>query len=371
MNIYNGFSKQYRKKHAEKTLFLIISQVATLLFSSTSVFAISKAKLFIKNHPVKFGFSIFTISTLIILVYIGLSKIDKLIDIIIKFEKKQHAKEEEDEYGKIPKGLIEEEVAASLSPAELILRKEDGQSDIYKLRPNIEFWIGRSEDNELTLKDELVSELHAKIRPQHEGYVLYDFHSHNDTKIKSKKVLKHILKNNDEINIGKQIISFKQETGKLDAFLGRKTDKGKGAQLGGTKGKAVLVKYIVYAPGQPMLEKQTYAKNISESHICIRTDKYVPETGATIEMQIQFPNDEVINEILGDVLSCRQTSLKDEYELDIEFSGLPEEKQQIISNYIKTSRRKLGKVKHLGEKFPKAPSGLSKGTCFKLENNNK
>ena len=309
-----------------KSSSLVICQVAALLFSSTSVFAISKFELFIKDHPVKFGFSIFTISTLIILVYIGLSKIDKLIDIIIKFGQKQHAKEEENEYEKIPKGLIEEKVALSLSPAELIWRKDGGESEIYKLRPNIEFWIGRSEDNELILEDELVSRLHAKIRPQHEGYVLYDLHSYNGTKIKGKKVLKHILKNNDEINIGKQIINFKQKIGKPE---------NKDTQLGAIKGKEVLVKYIVYAPGQAMLEKQAYAKNISESHICIRTDKYVPETGATIEMQIQFPNDEIINEILGNVLSCRQTSLKDEYELDIEFSGLSEEKQQIISNYIK------------------------------------
>jgi len=43
----------------------------------------------------------------------------------------------------------------------------------------------------------------------------------------------------------------------------------------------------------------------------------------------------LINGILENVLSCRQTFLKDEYELDIEFSGLPEEKQQIISNYTK------------------------------------
>ena len=136
------------------------------------------------------------------------------------------------------------------------------------------------------------------------------------------------MKNNDEINIGKQIINFKQETGKLEnKELQPETIKEK---------DELLVKYIVYAPGQPMLEKQTYAKNISESHICIRTDKYVPETSATVEMQIQFPNDEVINEILGNVLSCRQTSLKDGYELDIEFSELPEEKQQIISNYIKS-----------------------------------
>jgi len=311
-----------------KSLFLIICQVAALLFSSTSVFAISKAELFIKDHPFKFGFSIFAISCLVILVYVGISKINKLIDIIMRFEQKQHAKEEEDEYKEVPRGLIEEEVALSLSPAELIWRKDGGQSDIYKLRPNIELWIGRSEDNDLVLEDELISRLHAKIRPQHEGYVLYDLHSYNGTKIKGKKILKHILKNNDEINIGKQIINFKQETGKLEnKELQPETIKEK---------DELLVKYIVYAPGQPMLEKQTYAKNISESHICIRTDKYVPETSATVEMQIQFPNDEVINEILGNVLSCRQTSLKDGYELDIEFSELPEEKQQIISNYIKS-----------------------------------
>ncbi len=317
----------------KKTLFLVSCQVIALLFSSTSVFAVSKAELFIKDHPFKFGFSIFAIPCLVILVYVGISKINKLIDIIMRFEQKQHTKEEEDEYEKIPKGLIEEEVALSLSPAELIWRKEGGESETYKLRPNIEFWIGRSEDNDLVLEDELISRLHAKIRPQHEGYVLYDIHSYNGTKIKGEKVLKHILKNNDEINIGKQIMNFKQGTGKLDALLEKEN---KDSQQGTIKEKEeLLVKYIVYAPGQPMLEKQAYAKNISESHICIRTDKYVPETGATIEMQIQFPNDEVINEILGNVLSCRQTLLKDEYELDIEFSELSEKKQQIISNYIK------------------------------------
>ena len=317
----------------KKTLFLVSCQVIALLFSSTSVFAVSKAELFIKDHPFKFGFSIFAIPCLVILVYVGISKINKLIDIIMRFEQKQHAKEEEDEYKEVPRGLIEEEVALSLSPAELIWRKEGGESETYKLRPNIEFWIGRSEDNDLVLEDELISRLHAKIRPQHEGYVLYDIHSYNGTKIKGEKVLKHILKNNDEINIGKQIMNFKQGTGKLDALLEKEN---KDSQQGTIKEKEeLLVKYIVYATGQPMLEKQAYAKNISESHICIRTDKYVPETGATIEMQIQFPNDEVINEILGNVLSCRQTLLKDEYELDIEFSELSEKKQQIISNYIK------------------------------------
>ena len=320
----------------KKTLFLVICQAIAVLFSSTSVFAVSKAELFIKDHPVKFGFSTFAIPVFIILLYIGISKIDKLIDIIIKFGRKQHAKEEEEAYKEVPRGLIEEEVAASLSPAELILRKEGGQSDIYKLRSNIELWIGRSEDNDLVLEDELISRLHAKIRPQHEGYVLYDLHSYNGTKIKGKKILKHILKNNDEINIGKQIINFKQETGKLDTFLEREKKENKDLQSGNIKSKdKVLVKYIVYAPGQPMLEKQAYAKYISENHIYIRTDKYVPETSATVEMRIQFPNGDVVNEILGNILSCKQTSLKDEYELGIEFSELPEEKQKIISNYTK------------------------------------
>jgi len=48
------------------------------------------------------------IPVFIILLYIGLSKIGKLIDIIVRFEKKQHAKEEEEAYKEVPKGLIEE-----------------------------------------------------------------------------------------------------------------------------------------------------------------------------------------------------------------------------------------------------------------------
>jgi len=45
----------------------------------------------------QFGFSVFTIPTLIIMFYIGISKIGKLIDMIINFDKKQHVKEEENE----------------------------------------------------------------------------------------------------------------------------------------------------------------------------------------------------------------------------------------------------------------------------------
>ncbi len=325
-----GSTNSTEKRYAKKLLFLIISQVATLLFSPTSVFAVSKFELFIKDHPFRFGFSLVFFSLFIVLIPMYVFEIvkfiNKLIEIITGFEEKKDIKEKENEYRKAPRGLIEEEVALSLSPAELIWRKEVGKLETYKLRPNIEFWIGRSEDNELILEDELVTRLHAKIRPQREGYVLYDLHSYNGTKINGKKALKHILENNDEINIGKQIINFKQETGKSE---------NNESQPRAIKDKDVLVKYIVYAPEQPMLEKQAYAKLISESHIFIRTDKYIPETEATVEMQIQFPNGEVINEILGNLLSCRQTPLKDEYELDIELSGLPEEKQQIISNYIK------------------------------------
>ena len=40
---------------------------------------------------------------------------------------------------KIPKGLIEEEVALSLPPSELVWRKAGGLDTYYKLRPNIEF----------------------------------------------------------------------------------------------------------------------------------------------------------------------------------------------------------------------------------------
>ena len=53
---------------------------------------------------------------------------------------------------KIPKGLIEEEVALSLPPSELVWRKAGGLDTYYKLRPNIELWIGKSEDNDLVLK---------------------------------------------------------------------------------------------------------------------------------------------------------------------------------------------------------------------------
>ncbi|MFH1904882.1 MAG: FHA domain-containing protein [bacterium] len=108
------------------------------------------------------------------------------------------AKEKTKEF-KIPTGKIEN---LSLLNARLILKEPGGGNKDFIITPRKEFWIGRDEDNELILKDETISRKHAKIRPEKEGYVLYDMLSRNGTYVNKGKIKGYVLKNGDLISIG-------------------------------------------------------------------------------------------------------------------------------------------------------------------------
>ena len=109
---------------------------------------------------------------------------------------------------KIPTGKIEN---TSLPNARLIVKEAERKAREFLITPRKEFWIGRDEDNELILKDETVSRKHVKIRPEKEGYVLYDMLSRNGTRVNRKKIKGCVLRNEDLISIGSYTLIFNKE----------------------------------------------------------------------------------------------------------------------------------------------------------------
>jgi len=79
--------------------------------------------------------------------------------------------------------------------------------------------IGRDPQNDIILDDEAVSRQHAKIRQEKvkvEGeeprnqFFVYDLATPNGTKVNGQEVLKHPLIDDDEIELGRTILVFKE-----------------------------------------------------------------------------------------------------------------------------------------------------------------
>jgi len=96
--------------------------------------------------------------------------------------------------------------------AYLIVRKGDRPGAAYQLRPDITN-IGRSGESHIRIDDELVSEQHARVRSEEKGkqFLLSDLDSTNGTKVNGQRLEgKHVLEDNDEIEMGGTVLVFKQ-----------------------------------------------------------------------------------------------------------------------------------------------------------------
>jgi pSer/pThr/pTyr-binding forkhead associated (FHA) protein len=105
----------------------------------------------------------------------------------------------------IPHGKVEE---VFTTPAILIYAKTDEKSPVFNLFTDREFFIGRDSKNDLCLQGKDVADVHAKIRPEKEGYVLYDLTSPGIVKVNWEKVLKRKLEHRDRIKIGEHTLIF-------------------------------------------------------------------------------------------------------------------------------------------------------------------
>lgn len=77
------------------------------------------------------------------------------------------------------------------------------------------FRIGRSEDNDLCINDDLSSREHALIEkvtseqePQHRHYVIRDLHSTNGTFVNHEPITAHLLIDGDMIRIGQTFFKY-------------------------------------------------------------------------------------------------------------------------------------------------------------------
>jgi hypothetical protein len=90
----------------------------------------------------------------------------------------------------------------------------------YKIN-GIAISIGRSDDNDIVLRDRTVSLRHAKIRLEGEKYFLYDLASINGTRVNGRKIIKKWIKEGDIIEMGHTRVAFKtRENG--DALRGQR-----------------------------------------------------------------------------------------------------------------------------------------------------
>ena len=71
--------------------------------------------------------------------------------------------------------------------------------------------IGRSEDNDIHMKDSTVSSQHAKIVTYYNASYIEDLGSTNGTYVNGKRVQKHILHPGDVISLGTHTLKMESE----------------------------------------------------------------------------------------------------------------------------------------------------------------
>ena len=80
--------------------------------------------------------------------------------------------------------------------------------ELFINKPSIK--LGRLEDNDIVLEDNLSSRHHCEIIQRDNKYILNDLKSANGTMVNKKKISSYTLQENDEIEIGSYIIVFNE-----------------------------------------------------------------------------------------------------------------------------------------------------------------
>ena len=197
-----------------KLLVFISSVIFIVLGFCQHVFAIGKIETFVRDHPVGVFFSIIGPVVGALFIYWIVHYIFRFskaeIDVVKeKIERSKRDGEKHELFTRIPEGNIEQ--GLFLPSARLIARSQHGFLKGHKLGANKEFFIGRSDTCNIGIKEPRVSRVHAKIRPEKEGYILYDLVSKGGTIVNGIKIKRHRLKHNDRIGIGYTEITFKIE----------------------------------------------------------------------------------------------------------------------------------------------------------------
>jgi len=93
-------------------------------------------------------------------------------------------------------------------PAQLIIQPGHGPARIHQITSE-ETLIGRSMHSDIKLTDTGISREHAAIMWDGENYVLEDLQSTNGTKVNDKRIRSVELQADDEIQIGRTLLTFR------------------------------------------------------------------------------------------------------------------------------------------------------------------
>lgn len=108
-------------------------------------------------------------------------------------------------------------------PPVLILRFKDREIGRWEM-DRAQLRIGRTPDNDIVVDNLAVSRLHAVIEEDRGSYVARDCDSLNGTEVNGERITRRVLKEGDEISIGKHVIAFRSQSGhsvaEADAIAG-------------------------------------------------------------------------------------------------------------------------------------------------------
>ena len=100
----------------------------------------------------------------------------------------------------------------------LVACHDDGYGHVYPLIPGQAITIGRSPDNTITIKDDLISRRHAELFHQNARWVLRDLNSLNGTRVNNERIRGEIvLAAEDEITTGRTKFLFVEDLDQLPA----------------------------------------------------------------------------------------------------------------------------------------------------------
>ena len=200
---------------------VIVLVLFILLWGSQPCEAVSKIEKLFMQSPnlvrlVSFGICLCIGAVIFIMNYVSARReIMRVLKTVSRDRKRRRQIEKEmgkrlREFKKIPKGPIGD---VSLPPAKLVClhSRNNEKGEEWEVSPVRELTIGRSLENLFIVNRPSTSREHATIRPQKEGYVLYDLLSRIGTFVNDQMITNHMLRDGDVIGIGKEKFLFKLE----------------------------------------------------------------------------------------------------------------------------------------------------------------
>ena len=228
----------------------------------------------------------------------------------------------------IPQGEIKDSL---VRPAVLICEKIHGESSVYNLSGKKEFFIGQNPENDLCLKGDDVSGVHAKIRPEEENYMLYDLASKSGLTLNWAKTLKCKLEHKNRIKIGSHtlIFEFVKEEEVFDRIERIKTDNV----------RPIITLKFLFNVDNKLEEYSGTVKDINLNGARIEMQKEVLHKGNVIEASISSSElllVEVIAQVIWERVQDRAGKLL--YDIGLQFIEMDEKATSRLKDYIDKSR---------------------------------